>query len=865
MRNRAIDLMCAIAVSIAPRRFKAFYPVVAILFFGLFFQVGHAAETVTYTYDALGRLVATAHSGGVNNGLQTGISYDPAGNRSNYSVSGSAPLATLSISDASTTEGGALVFTVTKNGNGAGSANWTTANGSAGSGSDYTATSGTISFTVSEVSKTISVDTIDDADFEPAETLTVALSSPSAGAAIGTATGTGTISDNDVAPSFAISNAAAVTEGGALVYTVTRAGNLNGSYSVNFATANGTATVSSDYTANSGTLTFAAGETSKTISVATISDFTLEPNETVLVNLSAPTGGATITASQGSGTINNDDYAPPSFAVSNATAVTEGGTLVFTVTKTGTTNTSYNVNFATANGTATVSSDYTANSGTLTFAAGETSKTISVATVNDTGVESAETVLVNLSGASGGATITTGQASGTINDNDVSFAISNAAAVTEGGTLVFTVTRNGVTSGNVSVNFATANGTAVVSSDYTANSGTLTFASGEASKTISVATISDFTLEPNETVLVNLSAPTGGATITTSQGSGTINNDDYAPPSFAIANATMLNEGGTLVFTVTKTGTTNTSYGVNFATANGTATVSSDYTATSGTLTFAANETTKTISVVTINDFEYEPTESVLVNLSGATGGATISTGQASGSLFDDDYEPPIFAISNAAAVDEGGTLVFTVTKTGTTNTSHSLNYSSIISGSATPGSDYNSVSGTLTFAAGETSKTISVTTIDDTATEGSETVVVRLNSATGGAGVVGTGEGIGTINASDAPSCRLDLIAHYGGTITEWQSARFFVRKLGTCPASQITVNYWTSNGTAQANVHYQPFNGFREFMGNTSEEYPITIDVPTYGGDYSTPLTFVMHITSYDEGVTIGTSSATLTIYDD
>lgn len=110
---------------------------------------------------------------------------------------------------------------------------------------------------------------------------------------------------------------------------------------------------------------------------------------------------------------------PPSFAIGNA-SVTEGGNLVFTITKTGTVSQSYSVNYATANGTAAAGSDYTAKSGTLTFTSAQTSQTVSVVTTDDTTVESAETVLVNLSGATGGATIGGAQGVGTINDNDTS-------------------------------------------------------------------------------------------------------------------------------------------------------------------------------------------------------------------------------------------------------------------------------------------------------------------------------------------------------------------------------------------------------------------------------------------------------------
>ena len=107
-------------------------------------------------------------------------------------------------------------------------------------------------------------------------------------------------------PSFAISDAS-VSEGGILGFTVTKAGSTSSSFSVDYATAGGTATSGTDFTAASGTLTFTAPETSKPVNVTTTQDTTFEPDETMLVNLSNASGGATITDSQGVGTIVNDD------------------------------------------------------------------------------------------------------------------------------------------------------------------------------------------------------------------------------------------------------------------------------------------------------------------------------------------------------------------------------------------------------------------------------------------------------------------------------------------------------------------------------------------------------------------------------
>jgi hypothetical protein len=600
-----------------------------------------AQETVTYTYDALGRLIASSISGGPNNGTQTGTSFDPASNRTNYTVTGTPVPPSFAIGNATAvSEGGSLTFTVTKTG--ATSSSYsvsyaTTSGGTATSGTDYTATSGTLTFPAgSTTSLPITVPTLTDSVVESPETVLVTLSAATGGATITTSQGSGTINDVPPPPSFAIGNAAAVSEGGSLTFTVTKTGTTSSSYSVNYATTSGgTATSGTDYTATSGTLTFPAGSTtSLPITVPTLTDSVVEPPETVLVTLSAPTGGATITTSQGSGTI-NDVPPSPSFAISNATAVSEGGSLTFTVTKTGTTSSSFSVNYATANGTAAAGSDYTAKSGTLTFAAGGTSsQTFQVTTLTDGVIESPETVLVNLSAPTGGATITTSQGSGTINDVPPlpSFAIGNAAA-TEGGVLTFTVTKTGTTSSSYSVNYATTSGTATSGSDFTATSGTLTFAAAETTKTITVATTDDSIVESSETVLVNLSSPTGGATITTGQGSGTIVDNDGS--SFAIGNAAAVTEGGALTFTVTKTGPSG--YSVDYTTASGTATSDSDFTATSGTLYFLASTTSQTITVQTINDSVAESPETVLVNLSSPTGGATITTAQGSGTINDND------------------------------------------------------------------------------------------------------------------------------------------------------------------------------------------------------------------------------------
>ena len=210
------------------------------------------------------------------------------------------------------------------------------------------------------------------------------------------------------------------------------------------------------------------------------------------------------------------------------------------------------------------------------------------------------------------------------------------ASATEGGALAFVVTRTGDTSAAVGASYSAASGTAVSGSDFTAAAGTVSFAAGQTSATITVATIDDTAVESAETMTVALTAPTGGAVLGTSSAAGTINdNDSAASPSYlAISDAAGL-EGATLVFTVTRSGSTTSSVSVNFATANGTA-LGTDYFAVSGTITFAPGETSKTISVVAKTNLAIEPDEVFYVNLSGATGGATVTDSQGAGTIYDD-------------------------------------------------------------------------------------------------------------------------------------------------------------------------------------------------------------------------------------
>ncbi len=224
------------------------------------------------------------------------------------------------------------------------------------------------------------------------------------------------------------------------------------------------------------------------------------------------------------------------------------------------------------------------------------------------------------------------------------------AAVAEGNSgstdMVFNVSLSKAATKAVTVGYSTANGTATATAtataDYTAGSGTLTFAAGTTAQQIKVKVTGDTTVEPDETFTVTLANPSG-ATLGTATATGTITNDDTAvvttPPTVSIANASVAegHSGNTNVaFNVSLSKAYDKAVTVGYSTANGTAAAGTDYTAGSGTLTFAAGTTTQQIKVNVIGDTTVEPDETFTVTLANPSG-ATLGTATATGTIVNDD------------------------------------------------------------------------------------------------------------------------------------------------------------------------------------------------------------------------------------
>jgi hypothetical protein len=343
--------------------------------------------------------------------------------------------------------------------------------------------------------------------------------------------------------------------------------------------------------------------------------------------------------------------APNVFTIDDVTAAEgDAGTtaFLFTVSRSGDTSGSATVDFATADGTGAAPSDYQSNAGTVSFGPGQANRIVAVLVNGDTTFEPGETFFVNLSNPSTG-TIGDPQGQGLIlNDDTAPRTLSvNDVSTVEGNSgthgVTFTVTLSSASASNVTVQFSTAQDSATKDVDYVHKTGTLTFTPGQTSKMVTVQVKGDTTAEANERFKLNLFNPTGGATISDGTGFATIVNDDGAvavKPKISVGGVSLLEgNSGTKAFqfkvVLDKASTSPVT--VKYGTSNGTASAGSDYTALSlSTLTFAANETVKWVTVFVKGDLTSEANETFFLNLSSPTN-ATIAVGKGTGTIRNDD------------------------------------------------------------------------------------------------------------------------------------------------------------------------------------------------------------------------------------
>ncbi|AWN38561.1 beta strand repeat-containing protein [Methylobacterium radiodurans] len=422
-----------------------------------------------------------------------------------------------------------------------------------------------------------------------------------------------------------------------------------------------------------GTVTFAAGATTATINVPIRGDTLYEASETFTVALSNPQGATISGTGQATGTITNDD-APPTVTLSGGTSIAEGnsGTTVVPITATLSAVSGLATTVTLAfGGTATQGTDYTVSSTTITIPAGSLSGSVNVNVLGDTAVEPNGTATVTIATATN-ATPAGAAQTVTIQNDDVSYAITaSAAAVAEGSSgagnaVTYTVTRTGdMTQAGVAT--VRLSGEATRGDDYSTTlpaNGQINFVAGDASKTFTVTTVPDTTVEPNERVIATITGVSGqgGATIgTPASATTTITNDDQYGVSITATDASKL-EGNTgttpFTFTVSRTGGTADAITLAYAVTGSGASAAdaADFGGTlpSGTVTIAAGQASTTLMINVTGDGLVEADDGFTVTLSNATANATIVQSTAIGTIRNDDQPPYTPPTAPTAVADTG-------------------------------------------------------------------------------------------------------------------------------------------------------------------------------------------------------------------
>ena len=460
-----------------------------------------------------------------------------------------------------------------------------------------------------------------------------------------------TIVENDAAALW-IEDAAGREGDGELRLQVSLSLAVEETVTVDYGTSDGTAAAGGDYVRSAAALTFPPGETSTTVVVPLLDDAVHEDTEDFLVALANP-HGAVLARREAVATIEDDDDLPV-LSVGDARADEGAGHMVFAVVMEGTTDAAVTVDYAMFDVTATDAEDYAAVPGSLTLAPGDGTASIVVAVLDDMLEENDETFRVVLANPSR-ASLGDAEGTGTIVDDDATLALSvaDARAAENDGEVAVEISLDAAPESPVSVEYGTAEVSALAGRDFAAAHGSVTFTPGERVATVAVELVDDAVHEPTETFLVTLANP-GGATIVRSAATVAITDDDPVP-QFFVGDAVGREDVGELVFDVGLEGESDRHATVNYTTADVLATAGTDYRTVAGTLTFAPGERSRSFVVPVLDDAVVEEDETFEVRLSDAAG-ATVGAAVGVGTIEDDDVLPPEVALPMADIVMPVGT-----------------------------------------------------------------------------------------------------------------------------------------------------------------------------------------------------------------
>jgi hypothetical protein len=588
------------------------------------------------------------------------------------------------------------------------------------------------------------------------------------------------------------------------VVTVSRSVATAASLTVQLNTS-GTATKGVDYGEVPTSVIIPANATSTLMHLHPIDDAIAEVSETVVIGIAA--NAAYAIGSPNSATIDLRDDEPAEISISatdGAAGEQSANTGTFTVTRKGKAEQVLYIPVMWV-GTALPGLDYQAAPVLVYLSSFAATGTITITPIDDAVAESDETVIATLQPGTGYRVGGSGTATVTIGDNEqpvVTVVASDASgAETGGNTGTFRFERTGNKATAITVGYSTA-GTASAGSDFTALSGSVVVAANAASALVTVAPIDDALKEGTETVQVTVAPGTGYVVGSTSTALVSLAEDEQTVSIVATDRVGFEPGTNTGLFTVTRASTNlSASLTVTYS-IGGTATSGSDYTALTGSVIIPAAAATASITVTPLDDATAESMETVIATVTAQSAYAIAGPSSATVEIGDNESTLPTITASGTQSVTESGTCSLSLSRTGATGTSLVVTYQ--VSGTAIPGQDYAVLGGTATFLAGSASVAIPLTLMNDSLSEGSETIVVSVVSA--GSHLLGTPATVTvTITDDDAESISLTVLDSTASEpVLASGTGQFQINRAGNL-ASALTIPIVVT-GSAVLGADYAP-----------------------------------------------------------
>jgi gliding motility-associated-like protein/uncharacterized repeat protein (TIGR01451 family) len=758
-----------------------------------------------------------------------------------------------------------------------------TVSGNTTAGTDYTALSGTVIIPAGQNNVNVSVSVIDDQSIESPETVAATLTGGTSGLgsfAVSSSSGNATlnIADNDFSANSKIvlvTKVSDAVEGGTTgQYTISLPPGVTSSEDVTVVyTLSGNAINPTDYTLqglSGSSIVIPAGANSVVLDVNAVTDGIIEGPEDVILTLTGATSPSytyNISTSSGNATVNIIDADGTNstllevIAGTNAQEPAANGS--FTVKLAGATTSVWPITVGyTLSGTVASGIDYQ-SFGTITIPANQNSVIVPIKAIDDKVIEPTENMtftLISGSAIGGGSAYVfppdpvKNNITATITDDDATAAnrvlsivkTTDAAEPGTNGSFTVSLPAGYTSASDITVSYSRGGTAATDNTDYTI-AGTIKIPANSNSVTIPVNVVADIVAEPTETVILTLNNSTD-ATFTYAPSSSNnaatvdITDGNAASRIVSVSSPTNVNEALPLFgHVIINIGIAASEDVTVTYTLGGTATPGTDYTGYTGTLIFPAGTIGQFHSYTPLPDEIIEGNETIIFTLTGATtpSGLTYTLDPSRSTvtlrITDDDNTPAnrVLAITkntDAAEPSTAGSFTISLPAGVTATEDITANYS--IAGTATAGTDYTTLAGTVVIPAGQNSVTLPVTALDDQLIEGNETIIASItggSSATFGSFTPSTTNGSATMTIADddnTPANRVVSIVKHQDAAEPSTGGSFTISlPAGITAKENVTVNY-TVAGTATSNTDYSALSGTALIpAGQNSVEVSVSI----------------------------------------